>query len=50
MKPKKMASPPIRGIGWSCILRPSFGISTAPTRKASDFTTGVAIRDTTRGG
>ena len=46
-KPKKMASPPMRGMGWSCIRRPSLGTSTAPTRKARARTTGVVIRATT---
>ena len=47
-KPKKMARPPIRGMGWSCIRRPSLGTSTAPMRTARSFTTGVVIRATTR--
>ena len=46
IKPKKIASPPIRGMGWSCILRPSLGTSTAPTFTDSAFTNGVAARDT----
>ena len=47
MKPKKMASPPILGMGWSCIRRLSRGTSTAPILKARERTTGVAIRATT---
>ena len=46
IKPKKMASPPIRGMGWLCIRRLSRGISTAPTRKARVRTTGVVIKAT----
>ncbi len=46
-KPKKMASPPMRGMGWSCIRRPSLGTSTAPNFTDSTFTTGVAAQDTT---
>ena len=46
-KPKKMARPPMRGMGWLCIRRPSLGTSTAPTRKARERTTGVEIRATT---
>ena len=44
--PKKMASPPIRGMGWSCIRRPSLGTSTAPTFTDSAFTSGVEAKDT----
>ena len=47
-KPRKMASPPMRGMGWSCMRRPSLGTSTALTRMARFFTTGVATRATTR--
>ena len=46
-KPKKMARPPIRGMGWSCIRRVSLGTSTAPTFTDSAFTSGVEAKDTT---
>ena len=45
VKPRKIASPPIRGMGWSCIRRPSLGTSTAPTFCAKDLTTGVATKE-----
>ena len=45
-KPKKMASPPIRGMGWWCIRRSSLGTSTAPTFTDSAFTSGVEAKDT----
>jgi len=47
IKPKKMASPPIRGMGWLCIRRLSRGTSTAPILKARERTTGVVIKATT---
>ena len=34
----------MRGMGWSCMRRPSLGTSTALTRMARFFTTGVATR------
>ena len=37
----------MRGMGWSCMRRPSLGTSTAPTRKARERTTGVVIKATT---
>ena len=45
-KPMKMASPPMRGIGWSCTRRSSFGISIAPTFSAKRLTGGVIMNDT----
>ena len=40
-KPRKMAMPPIRGMGWSWTRRSSLGTSMAPTRLAKSFTGGV---------
>ena len=42
IKPRKIARPPIRGIGTLCIRRASLGTSMAPTRQAKDLTIGVA--------
>ena len=47
INPRKIARPPIRGIGWSCIRRPSRGTSMAPTLTDSAFTSGVVAKDTT---
>ena len=47
-KPRKIANPPIRGMGWLCIRRLSLGTSTAPTIWAMDFTTGVAMKEISR--
>ena len=47
IKPKKMARPPMRGMGWLCMRRLSLGTSTAPMRKARERTTGVVIKATT---
>jgi hypothetical protein len=41
--PINIASPPNLGIGLSCILRPSFGTSTAPIFGAKNIETGVKI-------
>ena len=41
VKPKKMASPPIKGIGFLCMRRLSLGTSTALIRNANFFTRGV---------
>ena len=40
-KPVKMASPPMRGIGWSWTRRASLGTSIAPTFSAKRLTGGV---------
>ena len=40
-KPINIATPPMRGIGWSCTRRPSLGTSIAPTFSAKPFTGGV---------
>ena len=40
----KMARPPMRGMGWSCIRRLSLGTSTAPTFMAKVFTMGVMAK------
>ena len=40
-KPRKMANPPMRGMGWSWTLLPSLGTSIAPTFSANSFTGGV---------
>jgi len=37
-----MASPPIKAMGFLCILRSSFGMSTPPTLNAILLTIGVA--------
>ena len=47
MKPRKMARPPMRGMGWSCTRRASPGTSTAPTITASRLTIGVSAKLTT---
>ena len=39
--PRKIARPPMRGMGWSCTLRASRGTSIAPTFVANAFTIGV---------
>ena len=46
IKPMKIARPPMRGMGWSCIRRLSLGTSTAPYFTASTFTRGVATQET----
>jgi len=43
-----MANPPSLAVGFLCILRLSFGISTAPILKASFFTKGVKMNDITK--
>ena len=43
---RKMARPPIRGIGTLCMRRLSFGTSIAPTLHASVLTSGVAANET----
>mgnify|MGYP006932164795 CR=1 FL=1 len=48
MKPRKMARPPMRGMGWSCTRRASPGTSTAPTFTASRLTNGVRAMLTTK--
>ena len=45
-KPMNIASPPMRGMGWSCTRRPSRGTSIAPTRSAKPFTGGVMKYET----
>ena len=44
---RKMARPPIRGIGTLCMRRLSFGTSIAPTLYANVLTSGVEAKDTT---
>ena len=46
-KPRKIAIPPMRGIGWVWILRASPGLSIAPTLCAKDLTIGVEPKATT---
>ena len=43
---RKIARPPIRGIGTLCMRRLSFGTSIAPTLQASALTIGVDANDT----
>ena len=40
-KPMNIASPPMRGMGWSCTRRLSLGTSIAPTFSAKRLTGGV---------
>ena len=47
MKPRKMARPPMRGMGWSCTRRASPGTSMAPSFCARILTTGVSAKLTT---
>ena len=47
-KPRKMASPPMRGIGWLWICLFLSGTSIAPTCFAKERTTGVATKDITK--
>ena len=48
MKPRKMASPPILGMGWSWTLLASFGTSMAPTFWAKVLTMGVEAKLTAK--
>ena len=44
---RKIARPPMRGMGWWCIRRLSVGTSIAPTFCASRFTSGVTAKEST---
>ena len=46
-KPKKIASPPMRGIGWM-LMRRSLGSSMAPTFSANRLTWGVIRKQSTK--
>ena len=48
MKPRKMARPPMRGMGWSWTRRASFGTSIAPTFWAKVLTMGVEAKLTAK--